>query len=199
MKAVEKFEYRRGYKFSTYSTWWIRQGVTRAIAEQGRTIRVPVHMIDNINRFYRVGSKFVQEYGREPTTEELALCTGVSIEKAKEIVQTAQFPLSLDLPIGGEEESSLGQFVEDSTAPSPADTASNAMLKEQITDVLGSLSEREAQVIQLRFGIKGDKNCTLEEIGRVYGVTRERIRQVEAKALRKLRQPSISRKLRDFY
>ena len=199
MKAVEKFEYRRGYKFSTYSTWWIRQGVSRAIAEQARTIRVPVHMIENINKFYRVGRKLVQEYGREPTIEKLALRMEVSSERVEEIVRTAQVPVSLDLPIGEEENSSLGQFIEDSTALSPIDAVTNASLKEQIADVLGSLSEREARVIQLRFGIIGDKSCTLEEVGRVFGVTRERIRQIEANALRKLRQPSISRKLRDFF
>ena len=199
MKAVEKFEYRRGYKFSTYSSWWIRQGVSRAIAEQGRTIRVPVHMIENINKFYRVGRKLVREYGREPTIEKLALRMEVSSERVKEIVRTAQVPASLDLPIGEEDNSSLGQFIEDSTALSPIDAAYNASLKEQIADVLGSLSKREARIIQLRFGIIGDHSCTLDEIGRVYGLTRERIRQIEANALRKLRQPSLSRKLRDFY
>ena len=199
MKAVEKFEYRRGYKFSTYSTWWIRQAVTRAIAEQGRTIRVPVHMIEMINKFYRIGSSLVKENGREPTTEEIALRMEVPPERVKEIIQSAQVPVSLELPIGGEENSPLGQFVEDRNAISPIDAASAALLKEQIADVLETLGEREARVIQLRFGIIGDKNCTLEEIGRVFGVTRERIRQIEVKALRKLRQPSLSTKLRDFH
>ena len=199
MKAVEKYEYRRGYKFSTYSTWWIRQAVSRAIADQGRTIRVPVHMIDKINKLYWNSRKLVQEHGREPTTEEIAMRMEVSPERVKEIIKTAQFPVSLELPIGGEEKCFLGQLIEDSTTLSPIDAASNTLLKERIADVLGSLSEREARVVQLRFGIIGDKNCTLQEIGRVFGVTRERIRQIEAKALRKLRQPSLSRKLRDFH
>ena len=199
MKAVEKYEYRKGYKFSTYSTWWIRQAVTRAIADHWRTIRVPVHMIENINRFYRIGGSLVQENRREPTTEELAIRMEVSPEKVREIIETARVPVSLELPVGGEEKSPLGQFVEDRNAISPIDAASTALLKEQIADVLETLGEREARVIQLRFGIIGDKNCTLEEIGRVFGVTRERIRQIEAKALRKLRQPSLSTKLRDFH
>lgn len=198
IRAIDKFDYRRGYKFSTYSTWWIRQAVTRAIADQARTIRVPVHMIEAINKVTRVRRRLVQEYGREPTSEEIGLGMDVSKEKVFEILQTAQQPVSLETPVGDEEHSQLGDFIEDQESIDPADAAAKEILKEQIEEVLCSLSEREAKIIQLRFGLEDGRTRTLEEVGKTFGVTRERIRQIEAKALRKLRHPQRSRKLRGF-
>ncbi|MCH7487666.1 MAG: RNA polymerase sigma factor RpoD [Proteobacteria bacterium] len=198
MKAVDKFEYRRGYKFSTYATWWIRQAITRAIADQARTIRIPVHMVETINKLLRVSRRLVQEYGREPTSEEISWDMEVTPEKVRDIMKISQEPVSLETPIGEEEDSHLGDFIEDRAALAPADAASYQLLKEQIDGVLDTLNPREKRVLQLRFGLEDDRSRTLEEVGREFGVTRERIRQIEAKALRKLRHPTRSKKLRDF-
>ncbi|HEU5366923.1 MAG TPA: sigma-70 family RNA polymerase sigma factor, partial [Ktedonobacterales bacterium] len=198
MKAVDKFEYRRGYKFSTYATWWIRQAITRAIADQARTIRIPVHMVETINRLIRISRRLLQELGREPTSEEIALEMQITPEKVREIIKVSQEPVSLETPIGEEEDSHLGDFIEDHSALAPAEAASHQLLKEQVEVVLGGLSERERKVLQLRFGLDDGRSRTLEEVGREFKVTRERIRQIEAKALRKLRHPSRSRKLKDY-